>query len=504
MKLIADNGICRDSLTMEDYIRVGAVPLVDFEMTDTTGCIPLTVGFNDLSSVANGTITNWEWDFGDQSQATLDNPTHIFNDEGSFDIQLTVTSNIGCQDSVSYSLTTFPVPDFEIGTEPLICIGESTKLSPNILSDTTGITYYWLPSPDLSCTDCLETLASPSDTATFTFIVTNNLGCSKMESIQVNVKPFPAPVIDLTADTTICADGIVQLKVSGGDMLTGYQWDESRAGLSCYNACINPIASPSESSTYVVSVTNQHGCISKDSVEVSVVNQAQEFAGDDRTICVGDTVQLNTTIGNNPTWLETNGLTCTFCPDPIAQPSATTNYLVEVTTDEGCLIYDSVRVNIVTQEDISAGDPSTICIGEGIVLDGSGVGTVSWSPSISLNDANSFSPEASPTELTNYIMTVQNGDCILSDTVTISVNTETEISTEDITICFGDSINLSVIGEADQFSWSPSESILDLTDQPNPKVSPTESTVYYVTASLSSCGPDTDSIFCRSHSITRI
>ncbi len=495
VKLIADNGICRDSLTKEDYIRVGAVPIVNYEMTDTTGCIPLTVGFNDLSTVVDGTITNWEWDFGDQSQATLDNPTHIFNDEGSYEVQLTVTSNIGCKDSITYPLETLPVPSFEIGTEPLICIGESTKLSPNILSDTTGASYYWLPSPDLSCTDCIETLANPSDTTTFTFVVTNNLGCSKMESIQVNVKPFPAPVIDLTPDTSICADGIIQLKVAGGDILSGYQWDQSTPGLSCYDACINPIASPSETSMYVVSVTNEYGCMSQDSVEVGVVNQAQEFAGDDRTICLGDTVQLNTSTGNDTRWIETDGLTCTFCPDPIAQPTNTTNYLVRVTTDEGCLIYDSVQVNIISQEDISAGDPSTICSGEGVVLNGNGEGSVSWSPAVTLDDANSFTPEASPTELTNYIMTVEKGDCILNDTVAIYVNTQTEISTEDITICYGDSIHLSVIGEADQFNWSPSESILDLTTEATPKVAPSESTVYYVSASLSSCAPDTDSIY---------
>jgi len=39
------------------------------------------------------------------------------------------------------------------------------------------------------------------------------------------VKPFPVPVVDLSADTSICLNEIVQLNVGGGTEVFNYNWD---------------------------------------------------------------------------------------------------------------------------------------------------------------------------------------------------------------------------------------------------------------------------------------
>jgi PKD repeat protein len=49
--------------------------------------------FNDLSSIAAGTISNWSWNFGDGSPvSTLQNPTHVYAVSGNYNVTLTVTS----------------------------------------------------------------------------------------------------------------------------------------------------------------------------------------------------------------------------------------------------------------------------------------------------------------------------------------------------------------------------------------------------------------------------
>ncbi|MEM8909528.1 MAG: gliding motility-associated C-terminal domain-containing protein, partial [Bacteroidota bacterium] len=308
--------------------------------------------------------------------------------------------------------------------------------------------------------------------------------------VQVDVKPFPEPIISLTADTTICANELVQLQVSGGDDLYGYAWDNNREGLSCYDACVNPIATPLSSTTYLVSVTNSFGCSSKDSVRVSIVDQSQTFAGEDRLICEGDTVQLQTTMGNNPRWITTEGLDCVYCPDPLAQPDETTNYLVRIFTDEGCEIFDSVRVEVVHPEDVDAGDPSAVCIGQTVPLMASGQGQISWSPAQSLDDPTVIQPNASPQVSTTYTLTVDNGACIITDSVRIEVQQKTEIFTEEVSICQGDSVELMVVGDADQYTWEALPG-LSATDIANPIAAPTETTHYQIIASLSSCVPDT-------------
>ncbi|TXE12414.1 PKD domain-containing protein [Algoriphagus aquimarinus] len=52
--------------------------------------------FSDLS--ADGTVS-WNWDFGDGSISTEQNPTHIYGKKGDFDVMLTITNEWGCESS---------------------------------------------------------------------------------------------------------------------------------------------------------------------------------------------------------------------------------------------------------------------------------------------------------------------------------------------------------------------------------------------------------------------
>src|SRR5689334_4514755 len=73
-----------DSITKTQYITVYAQPNVAFNATPLTGCFPLTVQFTDLSLAGNGTITSWEWDFGDGNLSNLQNPSHVYTAAGSY------------------------------------------------------------------------------------------------------------------------------------------------------------------------------------------------------------------------------------------------------------------------------------------------------------------------------------------------------------------------------------------------------------------------------------
>jgi len=50
----------------------------------------LTVDFTDQST---GTVDSWNWDFGDGSSSTEQNPTHIYNDYRTYTVSLTVTGS---------------------------------------------------------------------------------------------------------------------------------------------------------------------------------------------------------------------------------------------------------------------------------------------------------------------------------------------------------------------------------------------------------------------------
>lgn len=492
VRMVIDNGGCTDTLLIPDYIKLGDLPNIDFNVSAVTGCTPLTVNFTDNSSVANSNIVSWEWDFGDGTTADIPNPTHIYYNDiaNTYTATLTVTTEDGCTATRSETISLLSVTNISAGEDRTICIGEPTLLEGVVFGDTTGLEYYWSPAQSLSCVACMDPVATPSDTTIYTFVVRTSEGCTSTSEVTVMVKPFPVPVIDVSSDTSICLNEIVQLNVSGGTEVYDYNWDTNVAGLSCYENCQNPVAQPLVSSTYKVTVTTSHGCSSSDSVRVDIVDQSQEFAGEDRSVCAGDTVQLNTILGRNPEWLVNNDLSCTYCPSPIAFPSETTDYVVQVLTDQGCTIVDTVRVTTFSADDIDAGVDQTICLGDGITLAGQGDGTISWSPANTVDDATILDPEAFPPSTTVYQLQLKNGDCVLTDSVTISVKEKVEITTEDILICEGDSVQLTVQGDANEYEWIRMDR-MDLTDPTSPIVYPVETTEYMVIGKLASCSADT-------------
>ncbi|MEO5572007.1 MAG: PKD domain-containing protein [Bacteroidia bacterium] len=114
------------------------VASVNISVSDTAGCKPLPVNFNNLS----GNVTNWQWNFGDGGTSSIQNPSHTYSDTGSFDITLIVTFSSGCVDTVvfpDYIKVTSPHVDF---TSPTIAVCAPSLVSFTNASQNT-VSYLW-------------------------------------------------------------------------------------------------------------------------------------------------------------------------------------------------------------------------------------------------------------------------------------------------------------------------------------------------------------------------
>ncbi len=105
----------------------GTPPVADFSGTPTTGTVPLTVDFTDLSS---GAPDGWSWDFGDGATSSQQNPTHVYNAVGVYSVSLTASNADGSDQLTRVDYITVdpvagnpPVADFvglpTTGTAPL-------------------------------------------------------------------------------------------------------------------------------------------------------------------------------------------------------------------------------------------------------------------------------------------------------------------------------------------------------------------------------------------------
>jgi PKD repeat protein len=80
-----------DSEVKTGYISIIAPQALaaTFTTDPSRGAAPLSVQFTDTSP---GTPTSWFWEFGDGNTSTAQNPTHVYNAIGSYDVTLTVTN----------------------------------------------------------------------------------------------------------------------------------------------------------------------------------------------------------------------------------------------------------------------------------------------------------------------------------------------------------------------------------------------------------------------------
>jgi len=77
-----------DKIAWYENLMLIPPPVPYFSADPTSGKVPLTVQFTDSSS---GTITDWLWDFGDDSTSTEQNPTHTYFVADTFTVSLSVS-----------------------------------------------------------------------------------------------------------------------------------------------------------------------------------------------------------------------------------------------------------------------------------------------------------------------------------------------------------------------------------------------------------------------------
>lgn len=70
-------------------------PTADFTVNDNTANSGQQLTFTDLSFSGSQPVTSWSWNFGDGTTSTQVNPTKTYNNAGTFNVSLTVTTGVG-------------------------------------------------------------------------------------------------------------------------------------------------------------------------------------------------------------------------------------------------------------------------------------------------------------------------------------------------------------------------------------------------------------------------
>jgi gliding motility-associated-like protein len=212
------------------------------------------------------------------------------------------------------------------------------------------------------------------------------------------------------------------------------------------------------SGNYVVTVTDNNGCVNANIAQVTVNPALVISASNNGPLCVNATLNLNASAGVSWSW-SGPGVFTSFSQNPSIPNIQLANagtYIVTGIDQNGCSGTDSTTV-VVNPLPVISANSDTICAGQqSATLIANGGVTYTWSPSLGLNNTNGSTVVANP--MVNVTYTVTGTDvngCSNTANSTVSVNQPPIVTATSATVCLGNSGTLTASGAA-TYTWAPS------------------------------------------------
>jgi gliding motility-associated-like protein len=342
-------------------------PVANFTGTSLNGCGPLTVNFTDLSTGA----TTWAWDFGDGGVSNAQNPTHTYQNPGTYTVTLVIGDNNGCTDThveVSFVQVIGPLVDFS-GTPLAGC--DSMLVNFTDLSTPTAPITSWAWDFGDGNNSALQ---NPSHmympgTYTVSLTLTDANGCVRTLT-RNNYVSVTDPHAGFTVNDTITCTGVA-LQFTNTSVGTGlnYLWDFGDGNTSTAQ---NPSHAYAANGNYTVtlSITDVNGCTDA-SIQVNLVTISNALAAFNANPTSASCPPLLVAFNDLSFW-DITGWTWTFGdgtgstlqnPAHVYATSGSYDVSLAVVTDDGCrdtLLMPGL-INILGPNGNFTFDPDTGC-----------------------------------------------------------------------------------------------------------------------------------------------
>ena len=234
-------------------------PLVNFN-SPATACVNAIASFSNTST---GTITNYNWDFGDGNTSSQTDAVHSYSSAGIFAVTLTASNAAGCQNFHTKNLPVYsnPQPDFAIEAPPYSCANYPAQFDNNTppLSDSNIAAWAWSFGDAAQGTSNQKNpsyIFSTAATYHVALQAVTNFGCSGTK--EQNVTIYPSSQSGFTYSPA-CVNQNTQFTDASSGSITAYQWLIQGTTLSGANPPPYIFKSPG---TFPVSLTttSANGC----------------------------------------------------------------------------------------------------------------------------------------------------------------------------------------------------------------------------------------------------
>ncbi len=469
VSLLAYVGGCVDSLVVDNFMKVLS-PVVVFQ--DIHSCeTPFEVEFN--SNIVDADV--WFWDFDDGNTSNQLSPVHTFLNRGDYQVSLTALNNAsGCSTTVEKIVKIVkPVADFDLssstpfeGCPPLYVEWDDYSID-------QWYDFLWYGDGDSTNWIYNHTYEEPGYYSVKQVIVDVHR-CKDTLVIDSMIHVLEPPNINETEDITICLNDSAQINVTGdvGD----FSWTPN-LGLNDPNIS-NPVCHASDTTEYIISLFDGF-CFNYDTMTVNIDKNLPlvDFFTD--ITCLGVPVQFydNTIIYDDLVyynWDFGNGVISDIS-NPVHLFNSQGEQIISLTViydSTGCKSHIVDTINIYNLPVANAGLDVVACEGDQVDLYADGGVSYDWGTGISYNPV--YQVKADQTQFYSVIVYDVNG-CSSSDDVGVFVTPRPIIEiSEDVSICYGDSVLLDVSGGV-YYNWNHGQ-----YNTSEIHVSPSVSTNYYI------------------------
>lgn len=304
VKLVVQNANGIAQVERINYITVLPSPTAAFTADLNLACLPATINFTDQSTPGAGSITSWNWEFGDGGTSTAQNPSHTYNNVGFYTVTLTVISSSGCMTTTTRSSYIRIVAGvetdftFDLPTTcqaPFIVPFQNQSIGPG------NIAYSWDFGNSQTSTDVNPTaIYNAEGTYNVTLNTMSDLGCGG--SIQKTIT-ISGVGTDFTAPTSACLGQPVNFQNNSSSPPVSSFWD---FGDGTFSGQINPIKTFLTPGTYDVTVVNQYeGCRDSITKQITITGKpVVDFTVVDSISCSAPfTVQFTDVTPGATSWL---------------------------------------------------------------------------------------------------------------------------------------------------------------------------------------------------------
>lgn len=360
------------------------------------------VTFQNTSSVSSGSLT-YTWTLGSGSTSNAQQPGTFNYPPGTYTPTLIVSSGSSCKDTVQQVINLTLQP-YSSWPDSAFCYGQTVQLNA-----TGGLTYTWMPSTGLSNPNIANPVATPSTNTVYTVAIGQQdaLGNNCVFYVVDSIAVYPKVTANFNWVKNNCGNTL-NFTDSSYTVVNSWSWDYGDGSIDSVQ---NPTHTYSNPGTYTVTLVgnNQYGCPDtiEDVITLSGFNPVTVSASQYQ--CLGDSVQLTASGGISYQWSPAGSLSNPNIFNPVASPTTTTQYTVQITQVNGidtCVstLFTNVNVPVYGSSVLTAwANPDTIYSGETSTLyTGTSGGTIVWSPGYNISNVNSYTPTVWPEHTTTY------------------------------------------------------------------------------------------------------